>query len=136
MKKKIILSVLLLVQILIVNILSFFPEFIENYYSNGLFVYLSRASRITFGLVNFSIGDILYGIVIVLLIRWLWKRRKTWRKEYKYNLLALAGFLSVFYFLFNLLWALNYHRVPLNEKMGFEKNILWQNWKRLPKSLS
>lgn len=121
MKKKIILSILLPVQILIVNILSFFPEFVEKYYSNGLFPYLSKGSRIFFGLFGFSIGDIIYGIVIFFVLRWLWKRRRTWKAEYKQNLLSILSFFSVFYFLFYFLWAVNYHRVPLNEKMGFEK---------------
>lgn len=121
MKKKFILPLLLLVQIILINILSFFPEFVERYYSNGLFPYLSRASRIFFGLFGFSVGDIIYGVAIIFIIRWLWKTRKTWKRNYKDNLLKIVGGFSVFYFLFHLLWALNYHRVPLNEKMGFDK---------------
>lgn len=121
MKKKFILPLLLPVQIIILNILSFFPEFVERYYSNGLFPYLSKGSRILFGFFGFSLGDIIYGIAIVLIIRWLWKTRKTWKVNYKNNLLKIVAGFSVFYFLFHLLWALNYHRVPLNEKMGFDK---------------
>ncbi|OIQ17240.1 MAG: amino acid permease [Flavobacterium sp. MedPE-SWcel] len=121
MKKKIILCLLLLLQIVIVNTLSLFPEFVEQYYSNGIYPYMVKVSRILFGLFGFSIGDIIYGIVIILIIRWVWKKRKTWRREYKSNLLTIGSFFSVFYFLFYALWAVNYHRVPLNEKMGFEK---------------
>ncbi|RYJ42317.1 DUF3810 domain-containing protein [Flavobacterium beibuense] len=121
MKKKIILSILLFVQILIVNVLSFFPEFVENYYSNGLYPFIAKCSRTFFGLFGFSVGDIIYGIVIFFILRWLWKTRKTWRREYKSNILSILSFFSVFYFLFYSLWAVNYHRVPLNEKMGFEK---------------
>lgn len=121
MKKKFILPLLLLVQIIIVNLLSFFPEFTERYYSNGLYTYISAGSRTLFGLVPFSVGDIIYGIVIILLLRWLWKIRKTWRRQYKDNLLSLLGFFSVFYFLFYLLWAVNYHRMPLNKKMAIDK---------------
>jgi Protein of unknown function (DUF3810) len=121
MKKKKILAILLVVQIIIVNLLSFFPEFVEKYYSNGLFPILSKGSRVLFGIFGFSVGDIIYFIVIFLGVRWLWKRRKTWRREYKYNLLTMAATFSVFYFLFNFLWAINYRRVPLNEKMGIDK---------------
>jgi hypothetical protein len=121
MKKKYILPLLLLLQIIIINVLSFFPEFVERWYSNGLFPYLSKGSRIFFGLFGFSIGDIIYGIVIFLALRWFWKTRKTWRKNYKDNILKILGAFSVFYFLFHLLWAMNYHRVPLHEKMGIEK---------------
>ncbi|AWH86667.1 DUF3810 domain-containing protein [Flavobacterium album] len=122
MKKKKILAILLVVQIIIVNLLGLFPEFTEKYYSNGLFPFLSKASRVLFGWIGFSIGDILYLIAIVLCIRWLLKRRKTWRREYKYNLLTMAAAFSVFYFLFNFLWAVNYRRVPLHEKMGMDKD--------------
>ncbi|MCO6146646.1 DUF3810 domain-containing protein [Flavobacterium sp. NRK1] len=121
MKKKFILPLLLFVQIIIINILSFFPEFVERYYSNGLFPYLSKGERILFGLFGFSIGDIIYGVVIILAVRWLWKTRKTWRTAYKNNILKILSAFSIFYFLFHLLWAMNYHRVPLHEKMGIEK---------------
>lgn len=112
---------MLLVQIIIVNLLSLFPEFVENYYSNGLFPYLSRGLRLVFGFFGFSVGDILYGIVLGLILRWFWRTRKTWRRQYKDNLLRIASGFCVFYFLFHLLWALNYHRVPLHEKMGIDK---------------
>lgn len=121
MKKKIILSILLVVQIIIVNLLSFFPEFVETYYSNGIFPEISTFLRALLGSVVFSVGDIIYGILIILIVRWLWRRRKTWRREYKYNLLSIFSAFSVFYFLFYIFWAVNYHRVPLNEKMALEK---------------
>jgi hypothetical protein len=121
MKKKFILPLLLVLQIITINILSFFPQFIEDYYSNGLYPYISKTSRILFGWTGISLGDIIYGIVIIFIIRWLWKSRRTWRKQYGTNLLTIAGFISVFYFLLQFLWGLNYIRVPLNEKLGIEK---------------
>lgn len=121
MKKKFILPLLFLVQIIIINILSFFPQFIEDYYSNGLYPYISKASRIIFGIVGFSLGDIIYGIVIIFILRWIWKTRKTWRTQWKTNLLTIVSFMSIFYFLLQLLWGLNYLRVPLNEKLSIEK---------------
>lgn len=121
MKKKFILPLLLLLQIIIINILSFFPQFIEDYYSNGVYPYTSKAFRILFGWTGISIGDFIYGVAIFFIIRWLWKTRKTWRRQYKANLLSMVSAVSVFYLLFQLLWGLNYIRVPLNEKMGIEK---------------
>lgn len=121
MKKKFILPLLLLLQIIIVNVLSFFPRFIEDNYSNGLYPYIAKTSRIIFGWTSVSLGDIIYGIVIIFIIRWIWKTRKTWRNQWKTNLLTIVSFMSVFYFLFQLLWGLNYLRVPLNEKLSIEK---------------
>ncbi len=121
MNKKYILPLLLVLQIVIVNLLSFFPGFVENYYSNGIYPYIAKASRTVFGFFGFSVGDIIYGIVIILLLRWLWKKRKTWKRQWKDNLLQFAGFFNVFYFLFYFLWAVNYHRVPLDKKMAIGK---------------
>ncbi|WP_308224933.1 DUF3810 domain-containing protein [Flavobacterium sp. J372] len=120
-KKKHVLPLLLLLQIIIVNILAAFPEFVEKYYSNGLYPFIAAGSRSIFGLVPFSVGDIIYGIVLVFAFRWLWLKRKTWGRALWGNVLGLLSFMSVFYFLFHLLWAMNYHRVPLHEKMGMEK---------------
>lgn len=121
MKRKFILPLLLLVQIVLVKILSFFPEFVERFYSNGLYVGISRFSRISLGSIPFSVGDCIYFIVIFFVLKWLWQKRKSWKSEWKSNGLRILGFLSVFYFLFNLLWAMNYHRVRLFEKMEIEK---------------
>ncbi|MFL9845892.1 DUF3810 domain-containing protein [Flavobacterium rhizosphaerae] len=115
------LALLFPIQIVIINILGLFPGFIEKYYSNGIFPYISRFERIIFGWIGFSVGDVLYGAIILFAIRWLWIKRKTWKMQYKYNLLSVFAFLSVIYFLFNFLWALNYHRQPLHEKMHIEK---------------
>ncbi|MGQ2985526.1 DUF3810 family protein, partial [Flavobacterium sp.] len=122
MKKKKVLALLLVVQMIIVNVLGLFPDFVERFYSNGIFPLLSKGSRVLLGWTGISIGDIIYFIAIILCLRWLWLRRKTWRKEYKDNLLTMAAAFSIFYFLFNFLWALNYRRVPLHEKMGIGKD--------------
>lgn len=120
------LALLFPVQIVIVTILSFFPEFVEKYYSNGIFPYISRGERILFGWIGFSVGDIIYATVTILAIRWLWKKRKTWKKKYKDNLIQIAACLSVVYFLFTILWAMNYRRVPLYKKMGISKDYTEQ----------
>lgn len=121
MKLKKILCIVFLVQIFLVNLLSFFPETVERFYSNGLYPYLSGAERWLFGFFGFSVGDIIYGITILFLIRWLWSNRLHWKQHYKERLLTIGSFLCVFYFLFYFFWGLNYHRVPLNEKMGIGK---------------
>ncbi|KOS05905.1 amino acid permease [Flavobacterium akiainvivens] len=121
MNKTKLLALLLPVQIILINILALFPSFIEQYYSMGIFPYLSRFMRILLGYIPFSIGDIIYGIVLFLAIRWLWRKRKSWKKEYKQNLLSIAALFSIIYFVFNASWALNYHRVALHKKLGIEK---------------
>lgn len=100
----------------------YFPEWIEQYYSNGLYIRISHFSRIVFGKLPFSIGDCIYFILIVYIISWFWKQRKSWKRHWKDNILTILGFLSVLYFLFHLLWGLNYYRQPLFEKMKIERD--------------
>ena len=121
MKSKYFLPLFLVVQILFLKIIAYFPEAVERYYSTGLFPHLSRFSRIALGYIPFSIGDCLYFGLIVLLVRWFWINRKSWRTNWKNNSLQLIGFVSVFYFFFHLFWALNYYRQPLFEKLKIEK---------------
>ncbi len=120
MNKRVILPILLFVQIVFVNLLGIFPDFVERYYSNGLYPYIGNFSRMLLGKIPFSVGDLIYFFVIILLIRWLWKSRNTWRTLWRRHLLRMLSFISVFYFLFNFLWALNYHRVTLADKMLIE----------------
>src|SRR6187402_3780381 len=121
-KRSYILPIFLLIQIIIIKIIRFFPETVERIYSNGLYVFLSKASRIILGKIPFSIGDCVYFILIVLLVKWLWTKRKSWKQEWKNNLLTVLSALSVFYFFFHFLWAFNYYREPLFEKMAIERD--------------
>ena len=122
MKRSYILPLFLLIQIMILKIIRFFPECVERFYSNGLYVYLSKFSRIVLGKIPFSIGDCLYFFLITLLIKWIWNKRKSWKTEWKNNLLTVLSALSVFYFFFHILWALNYYREPLFVKMNIERD--------------
>lgn len=124
MKRSYILPILLLIQIIIIKIIRFFPETVERIYSNGLYVFLSKASRIILGKIPFSIGDCVYFILIILLVKWFWTKRKSWKQEWKNNLLTVLSVLSVFYFFFHFLWALNYYREPLFEKMSIERDYI------------
>ena len=122
MKRKYILPSFLLFQIILLKIIPYFPEMVEQYYSNGLYSLLSKFERIILGKIPFSIGDILYFMLIVLGLKWLLKKRKTWKLEWKNNTLSILSFISVFYFFFHLLWGLNYYRQPLFEKMAIERD--------------
>ena len=121
MKRKYILSIFLLFQILFLKIITFFPETVERIYSNGLYIFISKISRTLLGKIPFSVGDVIYGILIIYLLIQLWKTRKLWRLHWKNNLLKIINVLSVAYFLFHFLWAFNYYRVPLFEKMSIQR---------------
>jgi hypothetical protein len=122
MQRKYFLPLFLLIQILILQIMPFFPEFVERFYSNGLYVLISKISRFTLGKIPFSVGDIIYGIVIIYVLKSIFEIRKTWRIQWKNTILKTLSFLSVVYFLFHFLWAMNYYRQPLFEKMKIERD--------------
>ena len=105
--------------------MAFFPEIVERFYSNGLFIFISKSERFLFGTIPFSVGDVLYAILIIYLLVTIWKSRKTWRNQWKDNLLNVISGFSIFYFLFHLLWATNYYRIPLFEKMNIQREYTY-----------
>ena len=121
MKRKYILPLFLLFQIIFVKVLVFFPEAVEMVYSNGLYVSLSKVERLLLGKIPFSVGDILYGLLIIYLLISIWKTRIAWRNNKKELLLRFLSGFSIFYFMFHILWGLNYYRMPLFEKMNIQR---------------
>ena len=122
MKSKYILPLFLVLQIIALQVLPYFPLQVEELYSNSLYPIISKFSRAALGKIPFSVGDILYGVLIILAIKWLYSKRKTWKTDWKNNILTLLSILSVFYFCFHLLWGFNYYRQPLFEKMEIKND--------------
>ena len=121
-KRQYLLPYFLLIQIILVKVIGLFPKTVEQWYSNGLYPVVSKALRIVFGSIPFSVGDIGYFILIVLAIRWVWYSRKSWKKHWKKNTLSIVSCLALFYFFLHTLWGLNYYREPLFEKMKIERD--------------
>lgn len=121
MKKKYILPIFLLVQIIFLKILRYFPDFVEGFYSNNFYIRISHLLRTALGKIPFSFGDCLYAFLILGIIGWFWQVRNTWSTDWKDHLLKIVGKISVFYFFFHLLWAFNYYRKPLFEKMEIKR---------------
>lgn len=134
--KKYFLPSLLLISIVLVQILAAFPAFIEKYYSNFLFQYISKGLRLIFGRLPFSFGDVLYISIILYLIYYLMIsiiRKKKW--TLKQSFLNVLSVLGVFYFLFNFLWALNYHRQPITERLNFSTEYTYEELLEFTKEL-
>ena len=121
-KRKYIFPLFLVFQIIFLKIIAFFPEAVERFYSNGMYIWISKISRISLGKIPFSVGDVFYGIVILYTIIFIWKTRKNWKSHWKYNFLKVTSFISIAYFLFHILWGLNYYRQPLFEKMNIKRD--------------
>jgi len=118
--KKLGLTIFLGIQIILISILKHYPEFVEQFYSNGLYVFLSKLSRYVFGWIPFSVGDILYTLAGIYLIRWLIINRKRIIKDTLSWLLDIGATLSIAYFAFHILWAFNYYRQPLYKSLNLK----------------
>ena len=112
-----ILSILLIVQILFVQVIAKYPKLVEQYYSNGIYKYISSFLRTIFGWLPFSIGDVLYFIAIILIIRGIIRFYKQKPKKWSALFFSITAKLSILYFIFHLFWGLNYYRQPLQESM-------------------
>src|SRR5690606_39023656 len=104
----------------LLKILAGSPEFVEKYYSHDFYPWVSKAMRFVFGWIPFSVGDVLYSVMVIYSIRWLFINRKRLRKDTKNYILDIASAVSIAYFAFHLLWAFNYYRLPLHKSLDIE----------------
>ncbi|SDC36452.1 DUF3810 domain-containing protein [Niabella drilacis] len=109
---------------LMIKLLSFFPGAVEAYYTRGIYVFISKFQRFLFGRLPFSMGDLLYMVLIVFLvvrcirgIRIL-LRRRVQRIGWKKGGLKLLRTLLLLYVVFYALWGLNYSRQGIAAQFG------------------
>lgn len=119
-KTKLILVALLPLQVIVLQILKHFPNFIETYYSTGLFPFFSKIFRYLFGWIPFSVGDIFYLLLIIYALRWIYKNIRRVKTDPKHFTIDIIATLSIVYLVFNLMWGLNYYRVPLHKKLNLK----------------
>ncbi|NNJ87780.1 MAG: DUF3810 domain-containing protein [Eudoraea sp.] len=116
----------LILQILAIKWLSNQPEFIEKYYSNGLYPYLSNAMRWLYGSFPFSVGDVIYTLLILAAFRYIYKNRLIIRLKPLSFARNVIMILAIAYFSFHVLWGLNYYRQPIYRTMELNANYTLQ----------
>lgn len=114
------LSIFLIIQLFVLGIVSQYPEWIEKYYSRGIYPIISGFLRRLLGWIPISVGDILYALLLIAIIRWIWYVIQTHFTPFTEQVLRIAAFVSVIVFFFHFLWGMNYYRVPLQEQLGIE----------------
>jgi hypothetical protein len=117
-----ILTILLVMQWAFIQLIAQYPNFIETYYSNGLYLFISRFLRILLGWIPFSIGDILYTVLIIFIFRSIFKAIKYKKLSLKATFFKTTGIISIVFFVFHFNWGLNYLRLPVNSTLNFEIN--------------
>jgi len=118
--KKRLIALSIIPQIIFLKILAHYPNFVESVYSQGIYIWISKAMRYAFGWLPFSVGDILYTALGLYVLRWFYVNRKRIIKDTKHWVLDILSALSVGYFAFHILWAFNYYRLPLHKSLGIE----------------
>ena len=93
-----------------------YPELIQRFYTERLFVWISKPIRFVSGLFPFAIGEIIYIILILSLIikclRYFILNKNSIKNRF-FWLLFILDFgivLGKLYFVFMMLWGLNYYK--------------------------
>ncbi|WP_435414875.1 DUF3810 domain-containing protein [Polaribacter aestuariivivens] len=109
------------IQVLLVQFAAKNPVFIETYYSNGIYPYISSFLRILFGWIPFSFGDVFIAYLIYIFLRFLYRLIKFKFKNFIPKIIHFTAILSTIYFCFYLFWGLNYYRKPLAENLNYQQ---------------
>src|SRR5689334_13714483 len=116
----------LLALTLIIKVFSLNENWVETYYTYGLYPFYSRFLRTIFGWIPFSIGDLLYLMAfaygLAKIFKWIRLLVKRQMKEYL-SWVLLRKFLKILlgiYLLFNLSWGLNYDRKGIAHQLSLE----------------
>lgn len=117
---------LLLAVAVFIRLFALREDWVERYYTFGLYPVLSTTLRALLGWIPFSVGDLLYIAAFVWLVFKVWKLVKllknrqargylSWMLFRKYIKLTL-----LVYIVFSLFWGLNYFRQGIETQLGLE----------------
>ncbi len=109
--------------IVLLELLKTKESWVEQYYAQMFYPAISYLYIVLFSWIPFSIGDIFYAtIAIVLTYNVVLVFRELFRKQWynlKLNLARIIFILSTVYVIFTVNWGLNYFRQPVADKFGF-----------------
>ena len=123
--KKYDLLVLLAVAVAI-RIFASYPAAVEKYYTQGVYPMITAVLRFLLGWIPISIGDILYGLAVLYLLRGLFRllRRLFQRNINKQYLLRTGKLMALavlwVYVIFNGFWGLNYNRTGIAQQLDLK----------------
>lgn len=118
--------VLLIIGTILIKWVSLYPGWVERNYTYGIYPVISKLQRLIFGWLPFSIGDLFYAfLILVILFRTfrffkLLFQRKLSRKYFASALQQTIFFFLFVYVFFNLLWALNYNRTGIASQLKLQ----------------
>ena len=102
------------------------PDRVERLYSHGVYPAVQRKLTLLTNLSPIALLDV--GIAVLLLaLVWTWavrRRRQGWRAASRRMFVTLVRVSAVVYLAFLALWGLNYRRVPLEQKLDYDRGRL------------
>jgi hypothetical protein len=120
--------VTLILLVVLIKLSSLYSGFIEEYYSNGIYQVISKVQRFLFGWLPFSIGDLVYGFFIIVILIKTWQLLKVLfkirysRPYFLEGLKQIIFFFLFVYVFFYLLWGLNYSRKGIAAQLDLKMN--------------
>ena len=118
-KKHIFLTAFLPIQVLLLKLAANNPQFIEHYYSNGIYPFISSFLRIALGWIPFSVGDILLILSLFLFLKFIYTLISNKFIHFIPKITHFTATLSIIYFCFYFFWGLNYYRNPLAKNLNY-----------------
>ncbi len=106
--------------------MSLYPDWVEKNYTYGIYPMISKTQRFLFGWLPFSIGDLFYAfLILVILLRVIKFFRLLFTRKLTRTYFSLALQQAIFIFLFvyvffNLLWGLNYNRQGIAYQLNLD----------------
>ncbi|MGI8580805.1 MAG: DUF3810 domain-containing protein [Chitinophagaceae bacterium] len=98
----------------------------ETIYSTKLYKAFASFIRLIFGWLPFSVGDLLYVLVIVWFVWNLWRfSAKLFKRKLSHQWFANTGYKLVIigmlvYIIFNIFWGINYNRKEISEQLNLQ----------------
>ena len=118
--------VLLIIMVLVIKFASTQPLWVEENYSANIYPTISKIQRSIFGWIPFSVGDLIYAFLVLIvliktfvLIRTIYKKQFT-RQYLLSGLKQIIFFFLLIYVLFYSFWGLNYSRLGIANQLGLE----------------
>ncbi|MDB4924596.1 DUF3810 domain-containing protein [Mucilaginibacter sp.] len=121
-QKKLLAIAVLAIVIFLLSVFEDHPAAVEHYYSEGLYVFICRLLHPVLNLFPFSVGDVVYIIVIAYLIYFLVKLivlafKRQFKRIGNYLLGLIIG-VQAGLLIFYLFWGVNYFRPSAAQRLG------------------
>lgn len=121
-QKRLLTIAVLAVVIFLLALFEGHPAAVEHYYSRGIYVFICRVIHPVLNLFPFSVGDVLYIVVVAYLIYFVCRLIVlVFKKQFKRagnSLLGLVISVQAALLIFYLFWGLNYFRPPAAQRLG------------------